>query len=231
MNTNELFIDVNNLPHPLPKEELYNLIKLANESSKEAKDKLIVHNIRLVLYEVASKFKNVDYDKKDLVSIGCMGLLKAINTYDLSIKCEFATYVTRCIDNEILSFLRKLKKYQNVYSLDRTSFQGNDESKIKLEDQISDDTDFVEDSEKAEMYKIIREIVKGLPEQSREIIMLYFGFYGDKIYTQKEIADKFNITQSYVSLLIKEKVKKIGKILESKGLIELHSKTSKVKRK
>lgn len=231
MNTDELFVDGHKLPQPLSKEEVYKLIQEANEGSKEARDKLVTHNIRLVLYEVTNKFQNVDYDKKDLVSIGNIGLLKAINTYDLSKGFEFATYAMRCIDNEILMFLRKLKKDQSIDSLDRVIFHDKDGSEMKLEDKLSDDSDLVEDHENEETHRIIREVVKELPYRDKEIIMLHFGFYDDKTYTQREIADKFNISQSYVSRLITKIVKKVGKILESKGVIDLHSKQEKAKRK
>ena len=106
MNTDELFVDSHELPWPLSKEETYKLIQEANEGSKEARDKLVTYNIRLVIYEVIHKFKNVDYDKKDLVSIGNIGLLKAINTYDLSKGFEFSTYAIKCINNEIVTFLK-----------------------------------------------------------------------------------------------------------------------------
>lgn len=224
MNTDELFVDGHKLPQPLSKEEVYKLIQEANEGSKEARDKLITHNIRLVLYEVTHKFQNVNYDKKDLVSIGNIGLLKAINTYDLSKGFEFAAYAVRCIDNEILMLLRKLKKDQSNDSLDRVIFHDKDGSKMKLEDKLSDDSDLVEDLENEETHRIIREVVKKLPNRDKEIIMLHFGFYDDKTYTQREIADKFNISQAYISRLITKIVKKVGKILESKGVIELHSK-------
>ncbi len=179
MNTDELFIDGNKLPKPLSEDELHSLIQHSKDGSKEARDKIIIHNIKLVLYEVTSKFQNVDYDKKDLVSIGNIGLVKAIDTYDISKVIKFSTYAIRCIDNEILSFLRKLKKSNNVDSLDTAVFYNEDGSEIKIEDQISDDTDLVDDNETAETLKIIREVVKDLPERDREIIMLHFGFYND----------------------------------------------------
>lgn len=231
MNTDELFVDGHKLPHPLSKEEVFELIQKVNRGSKEARDKLISHNIRLVLYEVTNKFQNVNYDKKDLVSIGNIGLLKAIDTYDLSKEFEFATYAARCIDNEILMFLRKLKKDQNIDSLDRVIFHDKDGSEIRLEDKLSDNSDLVEDHENKITNNIIREVINELPERDKKIIMLHFGFYNDKVYTQSEIADMFNISQSYVSRLIQKIVKKIGKILESKGVIELHSKQEKIKRK
>ena len=224
MNTDEWLMDGHKLPQPLPKDETYKLFQLAATGSEEARDKLITHNIRLVLYEVSNKFLNVDYDKKDLVSIGNIGLLKAINTYDVSKEFEFATYAARCIDNEILMFLRKLKKHQNTDSIDRVVFRDKDGSELKLEDKLSDGSDLVEDHEQNETHNIIRKLVKKLPDRDKEIVMLHFGFYNDRIYTQKEIADKFNISQSYVSRLITKIVKRLGKQLEDVGVIELHEK-------
>lgn len=230
MNTDELFVDAHKLPKPLSEEELHRLLQHAKEGSKEARDKLITQNIKLVLYEVTSKFKNVVYDKKDLVSIGNVGLVKAIDTYEASKGIKFSTYAIRCIDNEILMFLRKLKRYNNVDSLDRVVFHNKHGDGTKLEDQITDDTDLVEDNETIETHKIIREVVKNLPERDREIIMLRFGFYNDRIYKYREIAEKMNITRSYVQKLIDRTVKKIGKILESEGVIELHSNARKEKK-
>jgi len=231
MNNDELFIE-DKLPLPLSKEEVSKLFQETNEGSKEARDKLIIHNIRLVLYLVTSKFKNVNYDKKDLVSIGNIGLIKAIDSYDLSKGFEFTTYASRCINNEILGFLKKLKKDQSIDSIDSVMFYNKDGQEMKLEDKLSDDNDLVEDYVNEETHKIIREVVKELPNnRDKEIIMLYFGFYDDKTYTQKEIADKFNICRAYVSRIVKKVVKKVGKILESKEVIELHSKQKKVKKK
>ena len=222
MNTDELFIG--KLPQPLTKEELNELIIKVSEGSHEARDKLIVHNIRLVLYEVIHRFEKVDYDKRELVSIGIIGLVKAINTYDISKKIKFSTFATKCIDNEILMFLRKLKKEQNVDSIDRIVFYGKDGSELKLEDKLSDDSDLVEDYERNEIHNIIRRLVKELPYRDREIVMLYFGFYNNRIYNQEEIANRLNISRSYVSRLIKENVIKMRKQLEDIGVIELNTK-------
>lgn len=194
MNNYELFIDGYRLPQPLIKDELDKLIKEACSGSKEARDKLIIHNIRLVLHEVTNRFRNIDYDKKDLVSIGSIGLVKAVNTYDITKEVKFATYAVRCIDNEILMFLRKVKHDKNIDSIDKVLFYGKDGSELKLEDILSDDSDLVIDHENSETYKIIRQLINQLPDRDKEIIMLHFGFYNDRIYTQKEIADKFHIS-------------------------------------
>ena len=176
MNTDELFIDGHKLPKLLSKQEVYELLEKIKQGDELAREKLVEHNIRLVLYEVTGRFKSVEYDKKDLVSIGNVGLMKAITTFDTSKKFEFATYAIRCIDNEILMFLRKLKKNQNVDSLDRTINHDKDGNELKIEDTISDETDIVEEYTDNETHQIIRQIVKDLPDRDREIIMLHFGF-------------------------------------------------------
>lgn len=224
MNNYELFIDGYRLPQPLIKDELDKLIKEACSGSKEARDKLIIHNIRLVLHEVTNRFRNIDYDKKDLVSIGSIGLVKAVNTYDITKEVKFATYAVRCIDNEILMFLRKVKHDKNIDSIDKVLFYGKDGSELKLEDILSDDSDLVINHENSETYKIIRQLINQLPDRDKEIIMLHFGFYNDRIYTQKEIADKFHISQSYVSRVITKIVNKLGKQLESVRVTELNIK-------
>ena len=227
MNTNELFIDANKLPQPLPKSQVNELLDKVKHGDEDAIKMIIEHNIRFVLYQVNNKFKSVEYDKKDLVSIGNIGLIKAVTTFDKSKNVEFATYATRCIDNEILMFLRKLKKDQKVDSLDKTITHDKEGKELKIEDTISDENDIVEDYEKNITYKIIREIVKELPSRDREIIMLHFGFYNNKIHTQKEIADMMSISQSYVSRLITKIVKKLGIQLKKCGVIETTGKTNK----
>ena len=224
MNTNELFIDGHKLPKPLSKQEVYDLLDKIKQGDEKARERLVEHNIRLVLSEVTGRFSTVEYDKKDLVSIGNVGLMKAITTFDTSKKVEFSTYAIRCIDNEILMFLRKLKKYANDDSLDRTINHDKDGNELKIEDTLSDDTDIVEEYTDNETHRIIREVVKDLPDRDRKIIMLHFGFYNDETHTQKEIAGMLSISQSYVSRLITKIVKQVGKILEEKGLIELREK-------
>lgn len=217
----DLFTGGNELPKPLPKDKLLELIDKVKQDDEEAKNKIIEHNIRLVIYEVTHRFKYVNYDKRDLVSLGNIGLMKAINTFDTSKNVEFTTYATRCIDNEILMFLRKIKKDQNVDSLEKPLTIDKNGNELKVEDTVYDDTDIVEDYEKNEIYKIIRKMVESLPERDRKIITLHFGFEEDKTYTQKEIADILFVSQSYISRLVKKIVREIGIQLEIEGLIEL----------
>ena len=175
MTNEDLFVC--SLPQPLSKEKTYELLK---RKTKEDKDILITHNIRLIVYEILNKFKTVNYDKKELVSIGIMGLIKAVDTYDISKKVEFSTYAMKCIDNEILIFLRKLKKDQIIDSLEQTIYETDKGLEIKLKDILQSDSDLVKNIEEQEIYKIIRNIVETIPGKDKEIVKLYFGFYDGK---------------------------------------------------
>lgn len=227
MNTDELFIDADKLPKSLPKSQLYELLDKIEQGNEDAAKIIIEHNIRLVLYLVNNKFKSIEYDKKDLVSIGNIGLIKAVKTFDKSKKVKFSTYATRCINNEILMFIKKVKKDQKIDSLDKTITHGKEGKELKIKDIISDEINIVKDYEKNINYKIIQEIIKELPERNREIIMLYFGFYNNKTYTQKEIADIMSVSQPYISKLIPKIVKKIEIQLQENDVIETSERTNK----
>ena len=222
MHKSKFFDDGRRVPEALPKEELEKLFEEAKNGSQEAKNKLVIHNIRLVLYMVTKKFFNVDYDKKDLVSIGNIGLIKAVNTYDPSKGIKFSVYASRCVENEILMFLKKRnrKSETNVDSLEDISFQGKDGKNLKLEDKLSDSSDFTMDYENAQINEIIRQLVEGLPEKDREIIKLRFGFYDDKVYSQKQIAKKIHFSRSQVSRIISKNVEILRKELETRGIVD-----------
>ena len=220
MGYNDMFIEGYKIPKKLPKEEMYDLLSKVSQGDTDARQKLIEHNIRLVIYEVNGRFNTLEHDKSELVSIGILGLVKAVDTYDLSKKIEFSSYAIRCIDNEILMFIRKLKKENGVDSLDRPIGGEGSDKKIKLEDTISSDVDIETSYEDEEDYAEVRRIVYSLPEREREIIMLSFGFYDGRVYKQREIADKLNISRSYASRLIAKIVKDIKKQLEEVGIVE-----------
>lgn len=226
MYYNDLFIEVNNLPLPLSKSEMYELIEKTQHGDTDARDRAIVHNIRFVIYIVINIFMNVEYDKRDLVSIGIIGLIKAIDTFDLSRNNEFGTYAAKCIDNEILSFLRKLKKYQNINidSIDKIIDCDKDGFELKLNDILSDTTDITEEYEYNETCCIIRQAINGLPDRDRDIMTMYFGFRNNRTYTQDEISKKYNISQSYVSRVIIRNLAKVERKLINSGVIELSSK-------
>ena len=234
MGYNDIFIEGYKIPKKLPKEEMYYLLDKVSQGDTDARQKLIEHNIRLVIYEVNGRFNTLEYDKSELVSIGILGLVKAVDTYDASKKIEFSTYAARCIDNEILMFIRRLKKEKCVDSLDRPISGEEEDKAIKLEDVIKSDEDIQTSYEGKEIYAQIRKIVYSLPERERKIIMLSFGFYDGRVYKQKEIADKLNISRSYASRLIAKIVKKIKKQLEEVGIVEpdliVRKRRSKIKK-
>ena len=227
MKFNDLFIGHNKLPEPLTKDETYSCFEKIKNGDLKAREYVITHNMRLVINEVCKKFGNTPYEKNELVSIGLVGLVKSVDTFDISKKYEFATYATRCIDNEILMFIRKAKKYIFDQSIDTPIGTDKDGNEQRLEDILEDITsDFVSDYMDESTYNEIRKIVYDLPDRDREIILLYFGFVNNKTYTQREIAQKLNISKSYISRLIKQIVKKIGLQCEEKGIIQGGSENS-----
>lgn len=219
MNCSECF--TGELPEPLSDYQLCELFVKYNSGDIKAKEKLAKHNVAIVLCQVLKKFSTtVDYAQSDLVSVGNIGLMKAIDTYDISRNVSFLTYALKCIDNEILQFLGKLKKYQNIDSLDELVIS----SKLdEYSDIITDEKDVIENYEDLEINFIIRQTVDALPERNREIIKLYFGFYDDKAYSQMEIANMFSISQPRVSRIIKKTVNDLSLKLQKDGIIELNS--------
>ena len=133
MTINEQIVAQYTTYEPLEKDELNRLIRAAKNGSKEAEERLVMHNLRLVLRQVFRRFGRIDYDKNDLISIGKIGLIKAINTYDVEKNFRFSSYAVRCIDNEILIFLRTIKDYQIIDSLDDVVFYGKDCSEKKID--------------------------------------------------------------------------------------------------
>lgn len=217
MSTERLFVNEYNLPKKLSNDELYQLLKQMNKGDDSARKKLIEHNIRLVLFLVTNKFNYIDYDKNELVSIGLIGLIKAINSYDLSKKIEFSTYATKCIQNEIFMFLRKINKIHNIDSLDRPISNDTLANELTLKDIVSGDEDFTEKFMQNESYQIIHKIINELSKRDRTIIIMYFGFCDGKRYTQIEIANKLNVSQSYISRLIGLILKKMRVKLIEQG--------------
>ncbi len=191
------------LPPPLSKEEEARLIETAAVDSN-AKNKLIEHNLRLVVY-IAKKFESPAAGIEDLISIGTIGLMKAVNTFCPEKQIKLATYASRCIENEILMYMRKTSGKAEV-SLDEplnTDWDGNE---LLLSDVLGTENDFVYSAiESVEDKKIIRKALDGLSERDRFIIEKRFGFGTEdgKEMTQKEVADMLGISQSYISRLEK----------------------------
>ena len=226
-NSNLIWFDGYKVPEPLTKEETDNLFQEFKNGSLEARETLITYNLRLVFYIVNKDFRNVEYDRQDLMSIGIMGLIKAVDSFSLDKNISFVTYASRCIDNEIFCFLRQLKKYQVVDSLDKTIAYRKDGGEIKLGDTLADSKDLIELSERKEVLKAIKEIVETLPNREKMIIMLNFGLLDGKVHHRKEIAHRFNISQSWVSNIINTSIGKIAQKLKGVELIEVQSKKLK----
>ena len=217
-NSSEFFIE--GLPGSLSQEESDKLFKMARQGDKEARNKLILRNVKLVMYEVKKRFGFTGFDVEDLVSVGNIGLIKAVETFDKEKGFNFSSYATRCIDNEILMYLNKSKSEKVDTSLDKPVVGGHNHDKMDIMDTIKDNTDIVNEWLAKERLQIIREAVEKLPEQGREIIKLYFGFYNNKTYTQNEISRILSISQSEVSKKIKLFLSDLNVTLYNEGVIE-----------
>lgn len=206
------------LPNPLDADEEARLLEASASGDPEARNKLVEHNLRLVVY-IAKRFDNTGMDMEELVSVGTMGLIKAVRSYNGDKKIKLATYASRCIENEILMYLRKMVKTRNEVSLDEplnVDWEGN---KLLLSDVLGTDGGEVYKEMEADVEKnILREIFAKLDERDRAIICMRYGLYGVKERTQKEIADMMNISQSYISRLEKKIIDKLkAEYLKTEG--------------
>ena len=201
------------LPEPLSKEAEEFYLVMAQDGDIMAKDKLIEHNLRLVVF-LAKKYENVKVDLEDLVSIGTIGLIKAINTYSMEKSIKLATYASRCIDNEILMYLRKNKKTNSEISLEESLSYDAEGNELHLEDIIGTDPDLVPKNifEKDDK-KIILEEIDKLNKRDKEIMTLRYGLEGHAERTQKEVADILGISQSYISRIEKKVIKKLKNVI------------------
>lgn len=197
------------LPEPLSREEEDYYVLLKEKGDLGAKDKLIEHNLRLVVF-LAKKYENTGVDLEDLVSIGSIGLIKAINTFTSSKNIKLATYASRCIDNEILMYLRKNKKIKSEVSIDQALSLDSDGNELHLEDIIGTPKDEITKSIEKEDDKdlMIKEILS-LKPRDREIMVLRYGLLGNDEFTQKEVAEKLGISQSYISRIEKKVIRRL----------------------
>ncbi len=199
------------LPKPLSNAEEQVMLMRLVDGDEEAKRELIEHNLRLVVY-IARKFDNTGIDLDDLISIGTIGLIKAINSFNLDKKIKLATFASRCIENEILMYLRRISKSRGEVSFDEplnVDFEGNE---LLLSDVLGTDSDGVtKQLESTCERQILQEALQKLNKREKEIMVLRFGLKGDKELTQKEVADLLGISQSYISRLEKKIVVKLRK--------------------
>lgn len=204
-------------PKQLSSEETIEKLSLG---SLEARKEIVEHHLQLIEY-VAKKFSNMPYDLEELMSIGFFGLNNAINHFDANKNTQFNTYAARCIENEILLFMRAGQKHRRVVSLDKVINEDSSGNELKVEDTIPDNTfDMVVDYEQQETYRIIRQMVYTLSPRDCEIILKHYGFDCEPM-SQPEIAESLGLSQSYVSRVIRRTLNRISLELQKQGLIEI----------
>lgn len=205
-----------NLPAPLEPEEEAEEIEKLSKGDKEAKKKLVEHNLRLVVY-IAKKFENTGVGLEDLISIGTIGLMKAINTFNSSKNIKLATYSSRCIENEILMHLRRSNRLKSEISIDEPLNQDGDGNELLLSDILGTDEDITSRGVEDEVdKKLLKASISKLNSREKNIMELRFGFKTGEEKTQKEVADMLGISQSYISRLEKKIINKMKKEIMSK---------------
>lgn len=197
------------LPPPLEKEEELQLLIKCKAGDMEARNVLIEHNLRLVVF-LAKKFDSTGYDLEDLVSIGSLGLIKGIMTYKIDKNIKLATYASRCITNEILMYIRKNKNRKGEVSFEDALNYDAEGNELHLEDIMGTEPDIVHDELEKKMNKVeLKRELETLPERDKEIMILRYGLNNEEEYTQKEVADILGISQSYISRIEKKVIKKL----------------------
>lgn len=203
------------LPPPLNKEEEETIMLELAQGDQTHRELLVIHNLRLVVY-IAKKYECPTATTEDLVSIGTIGLMKAVNTFNPEKNIKLATYASRCIENEILMYLRKASNSKIELSLDEPLSVDWDGNELTLRDVLGTEPDEIcQDMEFDDEKRMLRRIVDELPEKEQSIMLQRFGLKGHKVYTQKQLADKMGISQSYISRLEKRILQKIRRELES----------------
>ncbi len=191
------------LPEPLTKQQEARALEALERGEPGSRDRLIVHNLRLVVY-IARKFENTGVGIEDLISIGTVGLIKAVNTFCPGKKIKLATYASRCIENEILMYLRKCANRKNEVSIDEPLNVDWDGNELLLCDVLGSESDEVSrDLESRDEQTRLLALVQRLDAREKEIMTLRFGLFGSREYTQREVADRLGISQSYISRLEK----------------------------
>lgn len=202
------------LPPPLTKEEETKYVEDFLSGDEKARDKLIEHNLRLVVF-LAKKYENTNIDLEDLVSIGTIGLIKGVNTYKLDKNIKLATYASRCIDNEILMYLRKTKRKKTEISFEDSLSYDADGNELHLEDVLGTEPDLTTKNLDEELdKKLLYQEINKLNKRDKEIMELRYGLSGRKEQTQKEVASSLGISQSYISRIEKKVIKKLSNIIK-----------------
>ena len=203
------------LPEPLSKEDEVYYVTKSMDGDEYARSKLIEHNLRLVVF-LSKKYENTGVDLEDLVSIGTIGLIKGVNTYKLDKNIKLATYASRCIDNEILMFLRKNKKRRTEISFEDSLSYDSEGNELHLEDILGTEPDIVTKGiEKENEKKLLSMEISKLNARDKQIMTLRYGLNNNEEMTQKDVANVLGISQSYISRIEKKVIRKL------KGLIKM----------
>lgn len=197
------------LPPPLSKKREEEIMEELRRGDEKNRDLLITHNLRLVVY-ISKKFESKTTSAEDLVSIGAIGLMKAVKTFNPDKNIKLATYASRCIENEILMHLRKVNNMKSEMSFDEPLSVDWDGNELTLRDVLGTEPDDVYDAiEYDDEKRLLMQNVNALPEKERSLMVMRFGLDGGKSHTQKELADKLGISQSYISRLEKRILEKL----------------------
>lgn len=201
------------LPTPLKGEQEQHALEALEQGEESAKQRLIEHNLRLVVF-IARRFENTGTNLEDLISIGTIGLIKAVNTYRRDKNIKLATYASRCIENEILMHIRKISGQKAEISLDEPINMDYDGNELLLSDILGTDENVVTGRLEDDVdLQLLRQALKELPAREREIVVMRFGLEGRQELTQKEVAEKLGISQSYISRLEKRIMQRLKKEL------------------
>ena len=207
------------LPAPLTKDEEEEIFQRLRNNDTDAKDILIVHNLRLVVY-IAKKFESSGVGVEDLISIGTIGLIKACNTFAPDKNIKLATYASRCIENEILMYLRKVNNKRHELSIDEPLKIDWDGNELLLSDILGTESDCVNrDIEDKAEWNVVVSLIDKLNERERNIMKMRFGMVDGKECTQKEVADKIGISQSYISRLEKKIIGRLRKEMNKNKIL------------
>lgn len=207
----------NSFPLPLSEEKEKQLIERMWKGDKSARDELVGHNMRLVVH-IVKKYSGYN-DNDELISVGSIGLIKAVNTYSPGRGTQFATYASKCIENEILMTLRAGKKYKGTRSLFEPVSSDKDGNEVTLMDLLEDSTDVIDEVENSLVREKLKEVVKAaLDGREYEIIKMRYGLDNTPAHTQLQVAEKFGISRSYISRIEKKAIEKLRKYIQCNGL-------------
>lgn len=219
---NEFSANMVNLPKAFTKEENIKYLLMKKNGNQSARDELILHNMRLVNRVILKNFNNYYLDKEELFSIGLIGLMTAVDKFDVDNSILFTEYAIACIKNIIIDFLKKdNRKRQNEESFEKIFYDNTDNSFITFEKKLEDTkVNIIEDYELSIINQAICQAVNELPEMEKLLIVKYFGFNSEKMMTQKELGDLFGISRSYISKCISKVLFKLHKKLVEQGIFE-----------